>query len=112
MCSFGVVYVLFSSPFWETNFENLGIQLLWEISMPTTPTPSSTLGVGLRWLRNAQESHLYLFETVSGQGEVREALNSLAIPENHRYSADLPNFGDSNDEADFMSEEASENDIE
>lgn len=43
-------------------------------------------------LRNAPESHLYLFETGSGQGEMQKALNSSAEPANPGWFTHLPNI--------------------
>lgn len=67
------------------------------------------------------ESHFYLFLTMFGQGEMKEALNSSSQLDNHRRSTTLPNIRDSdwemddfdfNDDADFSQEGASEGNAE
>ncbi|XP_069982311.1 piggyBac transposable element-derived protein 4-like [Penaeus vannamei] len=78
----------------------------------------STSGEGPRRLRNAPESHFYLYETASGRGEMREALDSSAQPANPGRSTAIPNIpdrdmdvDDSEDDADY-SPEATESDAD
>jgi hypothetical protein len=88
-------------------------------SDPDDPRPS-TSGEGPRRLRNAPESHFYLYETASGRGEMREALDSSAQPANSGRSTAIPNIpdsdwdmdvDDSDDDADY-SPEATESDAD
>ncbi|ROT63961.1 hypothetical protein C7M84_018125 [Penaeus vannamei] len=81
-------------------------------SDPDDPRPS-TSGEGPRRLRNAPESHFYLYETASGRGEMREALDSSAQPANSGRSTAIPNIpdsdwdmdvDDSDDDADYSPE--------
>ncbi|ROT63952.1 putative piggyBac transposable element-derived protein 4-like [Penaeus vannamei] len=88
-------------------------------SDPDDPRPS-TSGEGPRRLRNAPESHFYLYETASGRGEMREALDSSAQPAKSGRSTAIPNIpdsdwdmdvDDSDDDADY-SPEATESDAD
>ncbi|ROT76067.1 hypothetical protein C7M84_005377 [Penaeus vannamei] len=88
-------------------------------SDPDDPRPS-TSGEGPRRLRNAPESHFYLYETASGRGEMRVALDSSAQPAKSGRSTAIPNIpdsdwdmdvDDSDDDADY-SPEATESDAD